>query len=238
MHVAVAAIAAVLALAPVALAQPGPGGDRDRDWKPVWTLQAQGVAADLKLDDAQTQKLTDAYVAGRTSYQDAANQGRDGDRRTRFEAMLKVANAERAKLRTALAEFLSAEQVDQVMKPLGSFNRQYDRLTAVLADFKLDAEKQQQALVLINAYAADAGSLRENTSSTPDWQGMRAKMEASKATLDAAMVDVLSESQLATWKEETAWRGRGERPRDGAGPGGVARQSRGGANSTNENTGQ
>ena len=223
--VGVAVLLAVLA-APSALAQPGGGGgDRAQaDMTAAWTLQAQGVAGELQVNDEQKQKLVDAYLLSRKNYQAANASQTDTDRRARFEAMRKAGDAERATLSTALGAFLTPEQVEKALKPLGSFNRQYDRMTETLIEFKLDAAKRQQALAALNVYASDASALREKATSSEDWQGMRATMEASKAKLDTAMADVLDAAQLATWKESTAWRGRGERPRGGGGPGGAPAQ--------------
>ena len=200
------AVAVLAAWAPASLAQPPRGGDRNME--PAWTLQAQAVADELKLGAEQKQKLVDAYVASRKSYVAAAEQI-SGEGRDRFEAMMKVADAERAKLKESLGGTLSAEQVDTAMSCLGSYNRQADRMVGTIAELKLEPEAQQKALALINAYAAEMDAMRAKASSREDWQGMRTAMQDAKTKLDKAMGEVLSETQLATWNEATAWRGRG-----------------------------
>lgn len=225
----VAAIAVVAAVgwASTALAQPPRGGDRTME--PAWTLQAQGVAKELNLDDAQQKTLVDAYVASRKSYAASADQA-TGEGRERFEAMMKAADAERETLKAALAAELSEAQVDKAMKSLGSFGRQTDRLVETIRDMNLEPETQQRALVLINGYSAEMNAMRE-TASRDDWQGLRSAMQDAKAKLDKAMGDVLNESQLATWNQETAFRGRGagdRGPRGGRGDGAGSRQQQGG----------
>lgn len=208
---------AALAWAPPAPAQPP--RDADRDMTPIWTLQAQSMAKELGLNDELTQKVVDAYLASRKDLASAIEQA-TGEGRARFAAMMKAAEVERTDLEEALRGTLTAEQLEKAVNALGAFGRQTDRMIAAIQDMKLDDDQQQKALVMINEYSADISAMRENASTRDDWQGLRAAMQEAKSKLDTNIATVLSESQLATWNQETAWRGRGRGPgRDGGGQG-------------------
>ena len=201
----------------------GPGGGLSPEKRDAAiALQAGGVAKSLGLSPELTIKLTDAYKASRKSHQEAlekmSGEGEDG--RARFQAAQKVSDDERAKLKTAVEAFLDADQTTKAVAALGTFNRQVDRYFVAVGDLKLDAEKQQKALELINAYVIESDAARAKAMASGDMQGVRAAMEEARGKLDKGMEALLTPEQLTAWKEATARRG-------GGGGGGGGRRDRG-----------
>ncbi len=221
-------VASVLAVAAAfslcAIAQ-GPGASRlaDADREAAWTLQAKGVAASLELTMDEAVKLNEVYSASRTSLEAAVEKLADSGERGpgRFEAYRKAADEERAKLKTALAEFLPPEAAEKATATLGTFSRQWDRMAHTLAGFGLDDEKLNMALELVAGYVVESDAAMREAFAQQDWQSVRTKVQESKSSLDTALAEVLSEEQLATWKETTTMRasrgdgnGRGDRRGD------------------------
>ncbi|MBI4558275.1 MAG: hypothetical protein HY706_11895 [Candidatus Hydrogenedentes bacterium] len=177
----------------------------------AWTLEAKGVAKTAGLSAEATGKLVDAYKASRKSLQEAAEKaapsGGGGGGREAFDARLKLAEEERGKFRKALEGFLSKEQVDKAIAPLGTYNRQWDRLVDALASFQVGDEKQDKGLALIATYVVDSDAALAKARAAQDMEGMRTAMQELKTKLDTAMADVLTPEQLTKWKEATAPRG-------------------------------
>lgn len=202
---------ALVVTAGLASAQPGGGGQgggmSDEQRAATWTLEAQGVAKDLGLDEANTQKLVDAYKASRTS-QRAATQsierGPEGMAKTR-----EANAAERAKLKTAVGAFLKAEEADKAVATLGTYSRFWDRYVSVIADLKLEPEKQQQALSAIAANVAASDAEMQKAGQGGDFSNMRTVMTAQREKLDADLGKILSEEQMKTWQEKSRMGGRG-----------------------------
>ena len=231
-------VAAVTCFWTATAAAQGGGGpqlaDADRD--AAWALQAKGVASSLELSDELAAKLTEAYKASRTSLQEAVEKLADtaGGGQGRMEAYRKLADDERAKLKTALAGFLTAEQADKAAASLGTFSRQWDRMVHTLAGFGLEEEKQNKALELVSGYVSESETALRDAIAQSDWQSVRTKMQTLKTGLDTALAEVLSAEQQATWNEATTFRGG----RGGGGGGGNEgqggrRRNEGGADSSN-----
>lgn len=222
-------VVALIAWAPATHAQPGDNQNRE----PAWKALAESVGKSLNLNEEQTKSVVNAYVASRKKL-DAEQENATGEGRARFEAMMEAAEKERASLKTALSATLTPEQVETAMKTLGGYGRQIDRMVATILDMKLDADVQQKALVHIQEYAGEVNGIRERSTDRGDWESMRTVMQSAKTKLDEALGKVLSESQMAKWNEETAWRGRGGRRGPGGEGGGQPGTRRGG----NESSGQ
>ncbi|GMV95467.1 MAG: hypothetical protein AMXMBFR82_52450 [Candidatus Hydrogenedentota bacterium] len=208
------AIASVIAVAATfsfpAHAQ-GPGGSRlsDADREAAWTLQAKGVAASLDLTMDEAVKVAEVYSASRSSLEAAVAKLADSGERGpgRFEAYRKAADEERAKLKAALAEFLSPDAAEKATATLGTFSRQWDRMANTLAGFGLEDEKLNKALELVAGYVVESDAAMREAFAQQDWQSVRTKAQESKSSLDTALAEVLSEEQLATWKTATTYRG-------------------------------
>lgn len=239
----VALLAMGLCAMPV-LAQ-GPGGGRgpqlsQEDREAAWALQVKSIAKSLGLSEEAEKKVLEAYAASRKSQQAATQTVIDsGQGPGRFQELQKVNDAERAKLKEALAGVLSAEQAEKAASTLGSFNRQWDRLVKGIADLKLDEEKQLKALSEIEKYVLESNAAMAKAMESQDFQSMRTVGQELRSKLDTAMSEVLDADQLAKWKESTAMGGgaggaggrrgpRGEGDAPGGGAGGAGGTSTGG----------
>ncbi len=226
----VAGVAAAGSFAGAAVAQQGGGfGGGGRGGPPMdpvkaaaaQQLEAEGVAHDLGITGDAVGKLAAAYKASRES------QGKVmGDMMATaergpgmFQQQQDINDAERAKLQKDLEGFLKPDQVKEAMLPLGTFAREWDRFVDVLAGLGLDKEKQFAGLSLISKYVVGVDVARALAMAAMDMEGMRAASQEYKATLDAAMKDVMSADQLAKWSEGTA-RGGGGGGGGPRGPGG------------------
>lgn len=196
----------------------GPAFAQDR-LETAWTLEAQGVAHDLGLSEEATSKLVDAYKDVRASHQKALEELMATAERGpgMFQQMRDVNASERAELKERVASFLDQEQTDEVIKSLGTFNRQWDRLVDALASLGLAEDKQYEGLTLIAEYAVESTAAQEEAMAAMDFQSMRSTMQTMKEELDASMEDILTAVQLSQWKEATARRG-GRRGPGGPGP--------------------
>ncbi len=188
------------------------GGPRlsPEDAKAAWKVQAMSVSKDLDLSKEKRGVLTEAYVAARESHQkglEELSSGEDGGRRN-YEAYRDVAEKERAKLKTAIKDALTEEQIDKAMPLLGSFNRRWDTFVHALAAFELDRKAKGSALKLINVYVVGYNKAMSEAIASRSFDSVRDSLTKLKETLDTGMAKVLSEDQLAKWKEATAYRGR------------------------------
>lgn len=187
----------------------------------AWKLQADSASIGLKLDSKeQSEKVREAYMAARNSHQKAMGELRSsiggGGGREMFQAFRELNQKERAKLSEALDTFLSEEQTTQTMASLGTFSRTWDRYVDVLAGFEFEGKELYSALKLLQIHTVDSDKARSEAIANQDFQSMRSMRQELKAKLDTDLADVLSEEQLAKWKEQTPARGPGGRP--GGGP--------------------
>lgn len=213
---------AVFLLAATLAHAQGPGraeGMTPEQLKAAWALEAKHVAGKLKLEEDATGKLVKTYTDAQTAYADAITKKREemrseggerggarGATRTVFE---EVRKAESDKWATALAEFLTEEQVKVATTQLGGFSNTLDRMVHILARFEL-GDKQGKAVDRVFTYNLEQGKLwTPGTGGSQDFTALREKMAALKTKLDADLAELLSEEQLETWKEATTFRGRG-----------------------------
>ncbi len=209
----------------------GGGGGGGRGGPPLYPakaaaaqqLEAEGVAHDLGITGDAVGTLVTAYKASRASQgkamEDLRATGAQGPEM--FQQMQDINTAEREKLQKELDGFLKPDQSKTAMASLGTYARNWDRFVDVVASLGLDKEKQFQALTLINKYIVDVDAAQTAAIAAMDIEGMRAASQEHKATLDAALKDVLNADQLAKWNEGTARRGGGGGGGPGGGPGGA-----------------
>lgn len=223
------ALAAAMLLQGAAQAQPQRGGFGQVPPERVeaaWALQAQGVAADLGLNEEQAEKLKAAYKSSRESQREAtraamagAGGGAGAGRGAEVLNQLREINdKERAKLKAELAGFLDEAQAGKALASLGTYQRQWDRLVDATAALKLEEDKQQQALKAINDYVIDVDKQQQAAIASGDMQGLREAGREAREALDSAMGKVLSPEQLSQWQEATTM----QRGAPGGGPGGRA----------------
>jgi hypothetical protein len=160
--------------------------------------------------------VVDAYKASRKSHQETAGKalstGEAGA--GQFKALQGLNEAEKAKLKTALAAFLTPDQVDKAIVPLGTFNRQWDRFVDVLAGLNLAEDKKDKGLSVLAAYAVETSGARDKAAASGDMQALRTSAQEAKAKLDKAIAEVLDADQLEKWTAGTTFRGRQVERRD------------------------
>lgn len=238
--VALMASSCLLLMAVSVQAQPGGGGGRrggggfggpqmsPEQAAKVYDAQAKTVAKQLSLSDEETGKLAAAYKAARESYaaemrklrEEAAGGG--GNPMARLE----LTGSERAKLETALKEFLSGEKLDKAMASLGTFNNQGDAAVNALLEMNLEPEKLDKTLVIVDGYTAASGKAMDDAIAAMDFQSLRASNQELRAKLETDLATVLTAEQLEEFKSKTAR--RGGRGGGQGGPGGGGRRGPGG----------
>lgn len=229
LKVGVALIAGAVCLAAIGASAQGPrGGGGGRQLPPerrdaVWTLEAEGVSKDIGLNAADTAKVVAAYKTSRESHGKATEELMATAERGpgMMQQMQEIADTERGKLAAELEAAIGKDNATKAVAVLGTYQRDWDRLVDALASFSLDAEKQSKGLTKIAEHIVEVDKAQQDAFASFDMDGFRAAAQESKARLDAAMAEILSAEQLATWNEQTARRGRG-------GPGGGGQGGPGG----------
>lgn len=183
----------------------GPGGGIPPEERAkIEAAEAQTVAASLSLDAEKSGKLAEAYSAARKAAAESRPEGARGD----FEAMRKAQEEQQAKLETTFKGFLDEAQAKDAAAVLGGFNRQWDRLVAVILGFGLDEAKQAEALGHTLTYVKTASKARADSIAAGNPDAARAAMIAAKKSMDDAIAPLLSDAQKTEWTEKTA---RGQR---------------------------
>jgi peroxiredoxin len=184
----------------------------------AWTWQARSVARDLKLDEDVTGRLVDVYVAARKTLRKKladlreANEGGERGRRWRIDPEL--IEAQREALQSQVSKILPEAQADRAMPVLGAFRGQWDRMVDAVAGMRLGEAKTYAALAPILQYEYRIIDIR----TMDDRQAMRGAITEAREGLLADLGKVLSEEQLASFRDATGRRGparggpRGEQP--------------------------
>lgn len=219
-----------------ATAQPGRGGDRiaPEERAALHAAQAKTVAAKLGLDESQTGQLVKAF----STFQKARAEERPPfEGRPDREAIRAYQKAQQDKLTTQVSAFLDEDKAKSAAEHLAGFNRGWDRMTQVILGFKLDPEKEAEALSHTLAYVQKGAEIRNAQGDDGDFAAVRGEMMKARAELDEKIAPLLSDEQKATWAEATSRGGRGDRG-DGTRRGGRgdrgARDGRGGPDRGNE----
>ncbi len=198
--IAAAAMCIVLGCV-AAMAQGGPPSIANPDQ--VWEGEAKAVAKDLSLSAEQTGKLVEAYKAARVSHQTAMREKmsqRQGGRPD-FSGFVAIADAEKAKLETALKGFLNADQTTKAMAILGTLSRRWDSMVAVLDSMGLDEKTKAAAMKVTMASAIESEAMMRSAMSGQDRGAMRDKFLETRNKLNAEMAKVLNPDQMAKWNE-------------------------------------
>jgi len=184
-------------------------------------LAAEGVAHDLGITGDAVGKVAAAYQANRDHQRkemDALMEGGQRGPETLMQ-MQEINDSSRAALQKELEGIVGAEKAAAAAGVLGTYARDWDRFVDVYSTLGVADDKKFKGLSLIAKYNVDSTKARMEAMQAMDFEGARAAGEQHKATLDAAMKDVLDAGQLAKWTEGTARRGGGPGG-PGGGPGG------------------
>ena len=207
----------------------GRGGPRlsPEDTAKAWSVQATSVAKSLALEAADSEKLVEVYEAARKAQGEAMREalgggGPGGDPMARFQKMREVNERHIENLKSALTEAIGEEPASKALETLGAFDRQSDGMTVTLAAMGLEDAKLNDAMTHVATYVSGLSKATEEAFASMSMETMRTARQELKSALDDGLANILSEEQLATWKEKTAFRGRGGRgggPLGGRGPG-------------------
>jgi len=160
----------------------------------VWILQAQAVHKELGLSPEIRDKFVDTYVACRKSYKTEQHALPDEvDKAKSREITLQLRETKRNELNADLKTFLTDEQTTAAVRYLGIFHPKWDRQVRTLINFNLEKEKLIAAMKLVNDFNVNyekARSIGINTRNMKD-------------TLNFELSKLLTENQLAKWKEVT-----------------------------------
>ena len=210
-------VAAVCAVGPT-YGQRGPGGGRwaldPEKQDAVWTLQSKSVAKDLALEGEAADKLLAAYKGARQRISETVQStfsDSEGDWRARFEKMNEIRKAEREKFGEEIKVFLNEEQATKALETLGAFGRFWDTMTNSLSEIVTEEETLLKGTLMIGSHLAKM----ENQASgggqgEESREARRERFQKSREELNEALSKILTEDQLAKWKEATDF-GRGGR---------------------------
>lgn len=203
--------------------------------------QVRTVAGWLELDETNEAALLELYskargaLAARIAKLRAEAREGGGDRRAVFGKMTKATAEERATFAAALADLLEEDQIESVAESLGQLDSANDQMVHVLLGFELSDEDLAVAVGDVLDYNSQLSKAREDAMAAGEFGGMREKQQALRTDLDEGLADLLTEDQLAAWKEQTAQRRGGFGGGFGGGRGGNRgeRQGRPGRGNSN-----
>jgi hypothetical protein len=211
--------------------------------KPAWTAQAQTAAIRLQLNDEETAKLTDAYIAAREHHQAAIEKLRDelrqkmeadddteGDPQAAFRAMRQAMDelrrTEREALVAALAEAISQEQTRKAAASLGTFSNSWDYMVDAIIGFKLDSGAAGKSLGASETFIIAMEQARAAGRDDPG--AARTAMEEARDSFNDTVEPLLTEEQFEQL-QASIFSGRGGGFGGPGGPGGPGGAGGGGA---------
>jgi len=186
-------------------ARPRPAPIDPEKLKQIWRIEANCASIALKITGDDYAKVRKAYVTAREEY---AKKVRDLPRtRESFQQMRELAEKARADLKKALTEAVGAEKTEKIMGILMPFSMssfRLDRMVGDLIDFKLPREKARKAILAVLESNRDLAKAFNAARESGSFEGIREKMQALTESLNKELAEILSEEQMATWKEKHA----------------------------------
>jgi len=171
----------------------------------VWEAEAKCVSAALKLSDDEASKVLKCYVSARKDYQEkVAALPRTQES---FQQRRELGEKAGADLKKALVEAVGAEKAEKVIGLLGPFTMtsfRLDRMVADLLAFGLPKDKLEKAMAAVLEYNRDSGKVMAEAREAGSFEGVREKVQALMEGLNKELAKVLSEEQMASWKERQA----------------------------------
>lgn len=173
----------------------------------VWTTEATCAAGALKMSKEETAKMVKAYVGALKAYQEKVQ----ALPRTResFEQRRELAEKAQADLKAALAKAVGEEKAGKALAAMGPFGMRgfgLDRMVNELLGFKLPKEKLSKAVAAVMKYNVELNKVFTAARDSGDREGMREKMQGLSEALNKELSGLLSEEQMATWKESRSRR--------------------------------
>lgn len=225
-----AGLALMIASAASVSAQGGPGGRGRPSLEPekqaaAWKVQASTVARSLRLDETETNQLTEDYEAARKGHGEAMAKLREdlgeGGGFGNMQMYLQLSDKSRGEFGAVLGEYIEEEQVATALESLGAFSSEWDRMADTLTGFDLAQTDLASALDSVMAYVVATTKARKEAIASFDFQVIRTLRQEAKEELDGKLASILSEEQMEDWTESTTRRRRGGPGGGGSGgPGG------------------
>jgi len=199
----------ILAVSHFAGAQPsGTKLPPDRQ-EAAWTVEVLTLAKELKLTDEQTAKVAIAYKYHRKTFQEAVlkSVGKNpNDRTAAIQEITDLRYREVSEFELFLKSVLAEAEVKTAIASLGTFNGQWDNMVDVILGFKLDEQKQDDAMRLIKPYIEASSKAQDKAAEDMDIEALRSQMQKLKQKLEADLAPILSPAQMDEWKVKTAAR--------------------------------
>jgi hypothetical protein len=176
--------------------------DRER----AWETQARGIAKAVNQPADSEEKMVLVYVETRGKVQDFVEslESKGEDIHKHLDEYRKVTGEEREKLKTSFSEFMTEEDSEIALSTLGTFSRQWDRTVLAYSKYELDSAKQEKAFSAAAEYAKAIDAARKKAMDGGDTKAMTADFDKAGEKLNAAMAEIFSADQLATFKSDTA----------------------------------
>ncbi len=173
--------------------------------KEIREAQAKCVAAIAEVKGEDVDKVVKAFTAARQEYQDKAAalpRGQEGMQQRR-----ELSEKSLAGLKEALTKAVGAEKTEKIIgifNPFGMSSFFLDRMVGDLIAFQLPKEKFEKAMVCVLNYSKDLGKAMEEARQSGSFEAVREKREKLNEALNTEMAKLLSEEQMAKWKESTS----------------------------------
>jgi hypothetical protein len=168
----------------------------------VWAAEAKCAAAVAEVPKEKAEAVVKTYVAARKDY--ASKAAALPRTRESFEQRRELGEKANAGLKEALVEAVGAEKAEKIMAALAPFGMggfRLDRMVNDLLGFKLADDKMKKAMGAVMEYNGALGKAMAEARESGSFEGVREKMQSLSEGLNKKMSGVLSEEQMATWKE-------------------------------------
>jgi hypothetical protein len=171
--------------------------------KRVWTVEARAAAAALKIGREDGGKVVEAYVTARKNYADKTAElprTREG-----WQQRQELAEKARSGLKEGLVKAVGADKAEKIMGTLSPFGMTaflLDRMVNDLLALELPREKVRKALLAVIEYNRDAGKAFTEAREAGNFEGLREKMGTLIEGLNKELAEILTEKQMAEWKEK------------------------------------
>ncbi len=186
-------------------ARPGPPPIDPEKAKRIWTVEARCAAGAFEIKREDAVKVAEAYVAARQAYLEKT---RELPRTPEsFQKMQELAEKASADLKEALTKAVGAEQTEKIMGLLMPFSMssfRLDRMVGDLIDFELPRQELRKAVLAVIESNRDLAKAFNAARESGSFEGLREKMESLSEALNKELSEILSEKQMAEWKEKHA----------------------------------
>jgi len=173
--------------------------------KKIWAVQATCAAGAAGIKGEDAEKVVKAYLAAQEAY---AKKVADLPRtRESSQQRRELGEKAAADLKEALTKAVGAEKAGKViglLSPFGMMGSRVNRMIGGLIEFKLPKEKLGKAVIAVMENNKEQAKLFAEARESGSFEGVREKMQPLTEALNKKLSAILSEEQMATWKEKYA----------------------------------